>query len=130
VELLTGREDNYEDPRFYFGEEAKGEFWDLYKSERRFKDYNIGIDDIKDPRFAYLKSCKELMVYPKARMLIRDKKSSHLDYSNMQLINKTAVAVAEGIKRYSLPVESITLCNNGLKTKECLLMIESFSKHF
>jgi hypothetical protein len=69
------------------------------------------------------------MVYPKARMLIRDKKAektNHLDYSNMQLLNKSAVAVAEAIKRYQLPVDAITFSNNGLKPKECLLMIESF----
>ena len=71
VELLSMHEDNFEDPRFYFGEDAREEFWDLYKSERRFKDYNTGVDEIKDPRFAYLQTCKELMVYPKASMLIR-----------------------------------------------------------
>jgi hypothetical protein len=69
------------------------------------------------------------MVYPKAHMLIRDKKnekSNHLDYSNTQLLNKSAVAVAEAIKRYALPVDSITFCNNGLKPKESIMMIESF----
>ena len=123
-------EDNFEDPRFYFGDDAKEEFWDLYKSERRFKDYNIGVDEIKDPRFAYLKMCKELMVYPKARMLIREKKSNNIDYSNFLLLNKSAVAVAEAIKRYSLQVDSITLSNNGLKPKECCLLISSFQKHY
>jgi Ran GTPase-activating protein (RanGAP) involved in mRNA processing and transport len=123
-------EDNYEDPRFYFGDDAKEEFWDLYKSERRFKDYNNGVDEIKDPRFAYLQTCKELMVYPKARMLIREKKSNHIDYSNFQLLNKSAVAVAEAIKRYGLPVDAITLQNNGLKPKECCLLIQSFQRHY
>jgi hypothetical protein len=105
----------------------------LYKSERRFKDYDVEQGDIKDPRFAYLKTCKELMVYPKAHMLIRDKKkekSNHLDYSNTQLLNKSAVAVAEAIKRYALPVDSITFFNNGLKPKESMMMIESFQKHY
>lgn len=83
VELTSVADENFDDPRLYFGEEAKEEFWDLYKSERRFKDFTTGVDDIKDPRFAYLQSCKELMVYPKTRMLIRDKKSNHIDYSNM-----------------------------------------------
>lgn len=55
VELLSLHEDNYEDPKLYFGDDAKEEFWDLYKSERRFKDYNTGAtEEIKDPRFAYL----------------------------------------------------------------------------
>lgn len=130
VELLSMHEDNFEDPKFYFGDDAKEEFWDLYKSERRFKDYNTGVDEIKDPRFAYLKMCKELMVYPKARMLIREKKTNHIDYSNFLLLNKSAVAVAEAIKRYSLPVDAITLQNNGLKPKECCLLIQSFQKHY
>ena len=129
IELQSLHEENYQDPRLYFGEEAKEEFWDLYKSERRFKDYDEEQGDIKDPRFAYLKTCKDLMVYPKAHMLIRAKKnekSNHLDYSNTQLLNKSAVAVAEAIKRYALPVDSITFSNNGLKPKECIMMIESF----
>lgn len=69
--MLSLTDENYDDPKYYFGDEAKEEFWDLYKSERKFKDYNTGTDEIKDPRFAYLKSCKELKVYPKASMLIR-----------------------------------------------------------
>jgi len=47
------REENFEDPKFYFGDDAREEFWDLYKSERRFKDQGVE-DEIKDPRFAYL----------------------------------------------------------------------------
>lgn len=63
-------------------------------------------------------------------MLIREKKTNHIDYSNIILLNKSAVAVAEAIKRYSLPVDSLTLSNNGLKPKECTLMIESFARHY
>ena len=33
-------DENYEDVSLFFGEEAKENFWDLYKSERRFKDYD------------------------------------------------------------------------------------------
>ena len=58
-------------------------------------------------------------------MVIRDKKTNHIDYSNYYLLNKTAVAVAEAIKRYSLPIESINLTNNGLKSKECIMLIDS-----
>ena len=32
VELLSMNEENFEDPDLYFGDEAKVEFWDLYKS--------------------------------------------------------------------------------------------------
>jgi hypothetical protein len=97
----------------------------LYKSERKFKDFSGEEGDIADPRFAYLKVCNDLKVFPKARMVIREKRSSHLDYSNYCLLNKTAVAVGEAIKRYALPIESINLCNNGLRAKECKMLIDS-----
>lgn len=42
MNLLT--EENFEDPTLYFGEEAKDNFWSLYKSERKFKDYDAHID--------------------------------------------------------------------------------------
>jgi hypothetical protein len=39
AELALSSDDNYEDPKLFFGEEAKDNFWNLYKSERRFKDF-------------------------------------------------------------------------------------------
>jgi hypothetical protein len=63
-------------------------------------------------------------------MLIREKKSNHLDYSNFMLLSKSAVAVSEAIKRYSLPVDTITFSNNGMKPRECTLIIESFTRHY
>ena len=54
VEIGGLQEENYDDPLLYFGEEAKDNFWNLYKSERRFKDYDQERDEIMDPRFAYL----------------------------------------------------------------------------
>lgn len=50
-------------------------------------------------------------------MIIRDEKTNHIDYSNYRLLDKTAVAVAEALKRYPLSIESINLTNNGLKAK-------------
>ena len=123
-------DENYEDPNLYFGEEAKDNFWSLYKSDRRFKDFDVQNDNINDPRFAYLKMCKELKVFPKARMIIREQKTSHIDYSNYQLMNKTAMAVGEAIKRYSLPIEEINLMNNGLKYKECIVLVDSLQRHY
>ena len=46
------------------------------------------------------------------------------------MLNKSAQAVAEAVKRYALPADTITLHNNGLKPKECILMIDSFTKHY
>ena len=40
---ISSDEDNIEsleNPDIYFGEKAKDKFWDFYKSERRFKDFN------------------------------------------------------------------------------------------
>lgn len=86
-------------------------------------------DKIVDPRFAYLKACNELKVFPKARMVIREKNTSNLDYSNYSLLNKSAQAVAETIKRYVLPIESISFINNGLRAKECIMLINSLQSH-
>jgi hypothetical protein len=33
AELTSTVEDNYDDANLYFGEEAKENFWDLYKSD-------------------------------------------------------------------------------------------------
>jgi hypothetical protein len=39
-DLNGNGEELYDDASLFFGEEAKENFWDLYKSERRFKDFN------------------------------------------------------------------------------------------
>ena len=44
IDLNLGDDENYEDPNLYFGEEAKDNFWSLYKSERKFKDFDIEND--------------------------------------------------------------------------------------
>ena len=63
-------------------------------------------------------------------MIIREKKTTYIDYSNYCMLNKSAVAVAEAIKRYALTIESINLQNNGLKSKQCKLLIDSLSRHY
>ena len=40
VELMSAHDENFEDADLYFGEEAKENFWDLYKSDRKFKDFD------------------------------------------------------------------------------------------
>jgi hypothetical protein len=55
--------------KVYFGMKAKTKFWEMYKSERTFKDYEK-TEEILDPRFAYLKQCKEMNMLPKAGMII------------------------------------------------------------
>ena len=39
-----------DNPQLYFGEVAKDKFWDFYKSDRKFKDFNKLKEDIEDPR--------------------------------------------------------------------------------
>ena len=45
-ELESLKDENYDDASLYFGEEAKDSFWSLYKSERRFKDFDALTDEI------------------------------------------------------------------------------------
>ena len=42
--------DTLDNPDLYFGDVAKDKFWDFYKSERKFKDFNLDKQDILDPR--------------------------------------------------------------------------------
>jgi hypothetical protein len=46
-------EENFQTQVLLVGSRAKEKFWDLYKSERRFKDFNPAMDTTPDPRFAY-----------------------------------------------------------------------------
>lgn len=39
-----------DDPSLYFGEKAKDSFWDFYKSDRKFKDFDLAQNPIEDPR--------------------------------------------------------------------------------
>ena len=108
-------------PKAYYGYEAKQQFWDLYKSDRTFKDYDQE-KEIKDPRFAYLKECRTMNLLPKASMIIRTEESKKLDYANYRLMKKTKT-VAEAIKRYPLEVEIADFQNNGLRGNEAKIII-------
>lgn len=41
-------------PKAFFGNKAKEKFWEMFKSERTFKDFEE-TKEIFDPRLAYLK---------------------------------------------------------------------------
>lgn len=113
--------------KHYFGHKAKHEFWHLYKSERTFKDQ--GKEEIKDPRFAYIKTCQDLKMLPKAGMVIRSEKTTHLSYANFGLLQKNSVAVAESLKRYPLEIEALDFTGNGIRPKECILLTEALDNH-
>lgn len=48
-----------------------------------------------------------------------------LDYSNYSLMKKNANAVSEALKHYPLPISSINLHNNAIKSKEAILLLNS-----
>jgi len=51
--------EEYKNPmleKVYHGHLAREKFWEMFRNQRIFKDYNSK-DEIQDPRFAYLKHC-------------------------------------------------------------------------
>ena len=46
------------------------------------------------------------------------------------MLNKSSAAVGEAIKRYLLPIESINFKNNGLRSKDCIVLIDSLNRHY
>jgi hypothetical protein len=101
------------------------DFWKLYKSDREFKDHDPSKKPNNDPRFAYIKMCDDLKVYPRSSMIIRGEKTQYLDFSNKSMLNKSAQALAESLKLYPLTINRINLSNNGLKPKDCVVLIEA-----
>lgn len=104
----------------------------MYKSDRTFKDYEDKTD-ILDPRFAYLKTCKDMKILPKARMVIKkdvEDENKYLSFANFRLSGESVKAVTESLKRYPIEVEAIDFTNNTLKPRETELIIESMSKHY
>ena len=114
--------------RHYFGLEAKNEFWDIYKSGRTFKDQ--AKNDIKDPRLAYLKTCHDLKMLPKASMVIREEKTTDLSFANFGLLHKNSMAVAESLKRYPLEIQTLDFTGNGIRAKECIMLVNSLEPHY
>lgn len=75
--------DGLDDPDLYFGEKAVDNFWDFYKSDRKFKDFNSAKQEIEDPRQAYFQTCKEMGVFPRAKLIIRDEHDPVVEYVNV-----------------------------------------------
>lgn len=67
----SNSEINILSPKAYFGTKAKTKFWEMFKSEWTFKDFEE-TKEISDPWLAYLKQCKDLQLLPKAGMIIKD----------------------------------------------------------
>ena len=59
-------EEKFDNPDILFGHEARDRFWELFKSERKFKDFDSKRDVNKDPRFAYFKECYQAHILPRS----------------------------------------------------------------
>ena len=46
-------EENFANQSLLVGSRAKQKFWNLYKSDRKFKDFDPELETSSDPRFAY-----------------------------------------------------------------------------
>lgn len=60
LEMNSDHNEQLDDPDLYFGEKAVDKFWDFYKSDRKFKDFTDGSENIMDPRQAYIQTCTDL----------------------------------------------------------------------
>ena len=109
------------------GTRAKQKFWDLYKSQRRFKDFDPETEESADPRFAYFSACKAQNVLPRANLLIKDTENPVIDFTNKYLATTMAAnSVAEAVKRYTFPVLAVVFVNNSLRPREALTIMEAF----
>ena len=112
------------------GSRARQKFWTLYKSERKFKDFDPDIDNSTDPRFAYFQTCKDENCLPRASLLIKDTENPVIDFTNKYLATSQAAnSVAEAVKRYTFPVLAVIFVNNSLKPRESRVIMESFQHH-
>lgn len=63
-------------------------------------------------------------------MLIRDENAPIVEFINIPLLDKQSIAVGESIQRFKVPIEQITLENNGLRAQEFSVMLNCFSAHY
>ena len=120
-------EENFANQSLLVGSRAKQKFWNLYKSERKFKDFDPELETATDPRFAYFQTCKNENCLPRAALLIKDTENPVIDFTNKYLATPMAAnSVAEAVKRYTFPVLAVIFVNNSLKPRESLTIMESF----
>ena len=99
----------------------------MYKSERKFKDFDPEMENSNDPRFAYFQTCKDENCLPRAALLIKDTENPVIDFTNKYLATPQAAnSVAQAVKRYTFPVLAVIFVNNSLKPRESLVIMESF----
>ena len=115
----------------------------MSRNSRTFKDVQENID-YEDPRFAYLKTCKEFNILPKASHIIGLQPSNiytiyiyiyiyigrDFNYSNKGLGHKSCKAVADSIKKFQIPMERVNFCNNQIRSIESNLLLSALTAHF
>ena len=129
LEDPEAEEEKFDNQNFIVGSQGRTRFWELYKSERKFKDQDEDTP-IMDPRFAYFQQCKDLHINPRASQIIVDKESPLIEYTNQFLNSATSVkAVCEAIKRYGYHVTMIKFVNNSIRMRDAINIIDSFERH-
>ena len=102
----------------------------MYKSDRKFKDFDPESETSVDPRFAYFQTCKTENCLPRASLLIKDTENPVIDFTNKFLSTPQAAhSVAEAVRRYTFPVLAVIFVNNSLRPREARVIMESFQHH-
>lgn len=121
-------EEKFDNQKLLVGNAGRTKFWELYKSDRRFKDASENSES--DPRYSYFQECKNLHINPRASQIIRDKESPIIEYTNQFLNSATSVkAIAEAIKRYKYNVTHVQFVNNSIRPRDGIKIIESIETH-
>jgi hypothetical protein len=124
-------EEKFDRPNILVGAQARNDFWELFKSDRKFKDFNNETDTTNDPRFAYLSKCHELNIVPTAGQVMKASDTNAIDFTNKFLNSTAAVkSVAESIKRLAYTVQDAIIVNNSLKPKDSIILVESLQNHY
>ena len=66
---------------------------------------------------------------PKAGMVIRSEKTTNFSYAN-QGLQKNSKAVSESLKRYPLEINGLEFTGNGVRSKECIMLVAAFEPHY
>ena len=128
MEEQDSEEEKFDTQALLVGSSAETKFWELYKSERKFKD-NADASQ-SDPRYAYFERCKQMHINPRASQVIKNDQSPVISHVNKFLNSATSVkAVCEAIKRYAYPVTQVVFVNNSLRPRDTKLIVESIERH-
>lgn len=63
-EESDSKKEKFDQPNLLVGAQGRNNFMELFKSERKLKDFNERHDVTKDPRFTYFEQCKQYNMIP------------------------------------------------------------------